>query len=298
MPGWVSKLIDATGATWSEASEDLEVRTVVQDRFTLASVVCRDAVGLDEQTFARRTVEAYRLLAGQLRRGGSCHLVRVWNFIPQILAPLGKLPQRYMVFNAGRFSAYEDWYRGRRSFDRRVATASGVGHCRSDLWIHGLAAAAPGIPVENPRQIPSYRYSSRYGPMPPCFSRATRVIVDPTSCPWLLVGGTASVRGEETVCRGDLAGQAEETFRNLAAVVAAGLHGHATTAHARPSDLLARYRYLRVYFVRSEDEEAISRLVGARFVNAEIELVRADLCREDLLIEVEGVAELSPRFGA
>ena len=177
-PEWVEGLVGADGAPWCEAGDRLRFRTVVRDRFTLASVACRDAVELDEATFAQRTVDAYKLLSEQLQSGCASHLVRVWNFIPHILSPLGKLPQRYMVFNAGRFSAYEDWYRGRRSFDRCVATASGVGHTSSDLWIHGLACNTPGIPVENPRQIPAYRYSSRYGPMPPCFSRATRVIVD------------------------------------------------------------------------------------------------------------------------
>ena len=42
-----------------------------------------------------------------------------------------------------------------------------------DLMIDALSAASPGIAVENPRQIPSYRYARRYGPRPPCFARAT-----------------------------------------------------------------------------------------------------------------------------
>ena len=38
------------------------------------------------------------------------------------------------------------------------------------------------MPVENPRQIPAFRYSKRYGPIPPCFARATR-IKTPTKSP-------------------------------------------------------------------------------------------------------------------
>ena len=296
LPQWVSGLVDVEGAPWREAGAGLSVRAVVNDRFTLASVACREAVRLDEATFHRCTAEAYRLLADELEGGCTGHLVRVWNFIPEILAPLGSLPQRYMVFNAGRFSAYEDWYRGRESFDRQVATASGVGHLGSDFLIHGLASAAAGIPVENPRQTPSYRYSSRYGPLPPCFARATRVRVDPARSPWLLVGGTASVRGEETVFPGDLEAQAEETLCNLAAVVAAGLGIPAPNDHGSGADLLARYRHLRVYYVHAEHEQEVARLIERPFADAEVELVRADLCRGDLLIEIEGVAELTPRL--
>ena len=294
LPRWVSGLVETDGAPWRETAEGIHARTVVNDRFTLASVACPRAAELDEAEFSRCTMEAYRLLAEQLRWGCASHLIRLWNFIPGILAPLGSLPQRYMVFNAGRFSAYEELYQGPISFGERVATASGVGHLSSDLLVHGLASTAPGIPVENPRQVPSYRYSSRFGPLPPCFSRATRVIVDPAGSPWLLVGGTASVRGEETIYHGDLEAQAEETFRNLAAVVAAGLGEQAANGKAAVEDWLARYRYLRVYFVHEEHEQQIARMIEQRFTRVEVELLRADLCRDDLLVEIEGVAELTP----
>ena len=39
---------------------------------------------------------------------------------------------------------------------------------------HQTQNSAPGVAIENPRQTPSYHYSRRYGPRPPCFARATR----------------------------------------------------------------------------------------------------------------------------
>ncbi len=292
LPDWASALVASGSGQWQSANAGLRYRTLSSDHFTLTSIICPQAVQLSERDFANSTVSAYRILDRELRRHDAGYLVRVWNFIPEILAALGELPQRYMVFNAGRHAAYREWNQGEYCFETQVATASGVGHPGTDLVVHGMATACPGIPVENPRQIPSYRYSARYGPVAPCFSRATRVVVAPDQRPWLLVGGTASVRGEVTVFPDDLEGQAEETCRNLEALMVAGLNGHGGNSHGTPRSALDHYRHLRVYYVHAAHRARVADLISRRFQRAEIELVHADLCRKDLLIEIEGVAEL------
>ena len=78
---------------------------------------------------------------------------------------------RYMVFNAGRFDGYAQWLCASDGFGRLLPTASAVGVISDDLVIYCLASDTRGTPVENPRQKPAYKYSQRYGPMPPCFSR-------------------------------------------------------------------------------------------------------------------------------
>ena len=103
---------------------------------------------------------------------------------------------RYMVFNAGRHRGYRRRLSGRRDLPpSAIATASGVGTDGDDLFVAALGALRAGVPVENPRQIPAYRYSARYGPIPPCFSRAT-LELEPKR---LFVGGTSSVCGEDSV---------------------------------------------------------------------------------------------------
>ena len=130
---------------------------------------------------------------------------------------------RYMVFNAGRHDAYSD-QRG------ALGTASAVGIKGSDLSIHCLALEEPGTPVENPRQTPAWQYSARYGPLPPCFSRAT--IVDLAGRRTLLIGGTASVVGEDSRHAGQFDAQVEETLLNLEALI--------RTADGNPPDGGAR----------------------------------------------------------
>jgi chorismate lyase/3-hydroxybenzoate synthase len=219
--------------------------------------------------------------------------VRLWNFIPAITAPAGDGRDRYMAFNAGRYRAFAQWYGGAQAFDRDVATASGVGHDGADLVLHCLSAREPGLPVENPRQIAPHRYSERYGPLPPCFARATVL----KGHGWVLVGGTASIQGEESVHTASLPLQLDETLTNLASVLAAaqatagvGVNG---LANGNPPRWLTLYRELRVYYPRPDDAETIERVVRAAFAPAcRIELVRADLCRAELLVEIEGVARL------
>lgn len=294
-PRWVLEMVSSTAPTWHEVTEGLAVRELETSAARLVSARVRDFLALDSDGVQRRTREAYEEISSRVDGGTARHPVRVWNFIPGILAPLGSLEHRYMAFNAGRFQAYERWFAGRESFRRAVPTASGVGHDGADLIVHCLCLPTPGSPVENPRQVPSYCYSAVYGPLPPCFARATVVELGGSAGARLLVGGTAAVRGEDTVHAGDLDAQAEETFANLAALVRTALAGRGVAVGDAPRErLLARYGALRVYFRRGPDRSAVERLVSRAFAGAaEVELRRADLCRDPLFIEIEGVAELA-----
>ncbi len=253
-------------------------------RFRLASVRVPGVTALNRTAFHDATVHAYQRLEAELRGGQALHPVRLWNHIPGIHDTLGDGLDRYRVFNAGRFQALSQWYGGNESFDTRVASASGIGHDGEDLVVHCLAADHPGRPVANPRQIAPYRYSCKFGPKPPCFARAT-VIHPDDGAPLVLVGGTASIVGEESVHLGDLARQMEETLTNLTVL----LH----EAAGKPAPL-AGFRELRVYHPDLRQRRELCLLleeaVGGR---VPIEWVRADLCRSELLVEIEGVAELA-----
>lgn len=294
-PRWVVELAAAERASWASGDRGVEVRSAWSARRGLVSVRVPDALSMDADGFHDAVRTAYGTLRDAFGSTGTSHLIRVWNFIPGILEPLGGLEHRYMVFNAARHEAYAGWYGGSREFEVRVATASGVGHDGRDLLIHGLAAAEPGRPVENPRQVPSFRYSRRWGPRPPSFARATLAALEGGGTPVLLVGGTASVRGEETVHVGDLDRQLEETFRNLSTLVQVGRQRCGSDDDEAPEARLARYRHLRVYYRREEHRRPVSDAVRLAFRRADtVELARADLCRDELLVEIEGVADLAP----
>jgi enamine deaminase RidA (YjgF/YER057c/UK114 family) len=239
-----------------------------------------------------RVRHAYLLVADTLS-AQQRHPVRFWNFVPNIHTPSGDGTDRYMVFNAGRFAACEHWHGSPNAFDHTLAAASGVGILGSTLAIHCVAADSPGRPVENPRQVPAYRYSQRYGPRPPCFARATRVTRPIDAAWWLFVAGTASIRGEDTAFVGDVVAQTSETFDNLDALLEAAEAAHATERPGHHDGRPAHFTSLRVYVVHPSDAPAVQALVEARYPDVpDLEYAQAELCRTDLLVEVEGVAEL------
>jgi chorismate lyase/3-hydroxybenzoate synthase len=240
--------------------------------------------------------EGYRCIFDQLAPLPTPYPIRFWAFVPSIHAGLGAGLDRYMVFNAGRFAAYSAWCGGRDALGASVATASAVGIEGDRLEIHCLAGREPGTPVENPRQIPAYHYSRRYGPLPPCFARATAVPAA-DGRRRLLVGGTASIRGEESFHSGDVRQQTLETLQNLASLVRSA-QGVAGSADRDPQELRARlscFRELRIYRPRPEDTDAILETLAGAFEGiSRIELMQAELCRPELSVELEGVADLGP----
>lgn len=281
LPAWVRKLTAAT-PEGSVVAHGLPVETHTDDGLSLVSVRMAGVTAMSASHFERATADAYLAIADVLAEASARHPVRFWNFIPGIHAPGGddaSALDRYMVFNAGRFAACQQWFGGEESFPRSLATASGVGHSGDDLVIHALAAVEPGTAVENPRQVPAYRYSQRYGPRPPCFARATRVSL--RGADRILVGGTASVRGEESVHVGDLRRQTGETLDNLAALLQAATGDESAGPH--------RMTDVRVYHVHPEDEKPLRDICRTAFAGASVEYVRADICRQDLLVEIEGV---------
>jgi chorismate lyase/3-hydroxybenzoate synthase len=267
------------------------------DRFVLISAILDDADVVSPEVLQARVTDAYRGLGALLARHER-HAVRFWNFIPRIHAQLADGRDRYMVFNAGRFHAFSDLYGSAAMFARALPTASAVGTDRGPLVIHALGDITPGTPLENPRQVPAYSYSKRYGPLPPCFARATLTERAPGDHR-LLIGGTASIIGEDSHHMRDPRRQAHETFDNLTQLVAsASARVHAQLDRDAPtlppvSDPLDALTDLRVYYVQEDHAALVRDLVLARFRRAEhIEFMRADLCRTELLVEIEGQARL------
>ncbi|HEX4793120.1 MAG TPA: hypothetical protein VH370_04975 [Humisphaera sp.] len=290
LPNWVRKLLKEGGARAVEKNLPGSVTGLESSRsLSLASACICDVDALEPQSVEEKVAEAYRSLAAALKTTATPHPVRIWNYVPHIHRPTGEGVDRYMNFNAGRFKAFGECF-GESEFARLVPSASAVGYDGRDLVIHALAADAPGRAVANPRQVAPYRYSRRFGPVPPCFARAT-VMQHARRGPLVLVGGTASIRGEDSIHLKDLTQQTAETLENLAWLIAAACGSTTIEPHEIPQ-WLSRFRELRVYYSRAADREAISALIAPAFAMVErIEMVRAELCRAELLVEIEGLAE-------
>ena len=211
---------------------------------------------------------AYReLLAGCVRLGYP-HLLRTWNVVPRINEVEGGL-ERYRLFCRGRAEAFEASYG--RLFQPLLPASSAVGGAEGDLVVWFVAARERGLPRENPRQVSAYCYPPTYGPRSPSFARATR-------CPEglggaLLLSGTASIVGHQSVHHGDVSRQLDETLANLDQL----------TGVRRPAAL-------KVYLRHAEDTPAVAEaLAGWHGGGIPTLFLQADICREELLVEIEGV---------
>jgi chorismate lyase / 3-hydroxybenzoate synthase len=269
----------------TDSGLELSIATSEQATFVTA-VACKARVSNGE-AFRDRTIDAYRAIRNAINESSAKQIVRMWNHIPGIHDPLDAECDRYMHFNAGRFAAMCEWFGGAERIPESVPAASGVGHDGQDLIVRALALREPGVPIENPRQIPAFRYSRRYGPIPPCFARATR-IESPKRA--FLVAGTAAITGEQSQHLGDLDRQLQLTLENLRILIRAGAPQIETTV-----DPIRLMDFVRVYVARSQDIATMQLQLSAGVFGAtgdNIEFLRADLCRTDLLVEIEGVASL------
>jgi chorismate lyase/3-hydroxybenzoate synthase len=225
------------------------------------------------------TRQAYDALFACLEAEGLPWLARVWNFIPDIIGEQGG-HERYRLFNVARQAAFAA---AGRTVTGDVPAATGIGLTGSRdalrLQIYFIASRIRPVPLENPRQVSAFHYPSQYGPKSPTFARA--ILLPLTPSPLLLISGTASIVGHQTMHHGDVVAQTRETIANLSALVTAA------NAHAgKDAFSLERLAY-RIYVRRAADFEAVRAVVDAQLGSTERHYVRADICRPDLLVEIE-----------
>ncbi len=206
-------------------------------------------------------------------------LHRFWNFIPQINQPVGEL-DRYMCFCTGRARAFSN---PTNPFTgEELPPASAVGTHGDHLCVVFVAGPESLTPVENPLQVPAYEYPPKYGPRSPSFARAG--VIDATRT--LLISGTASIRGSESLHPGDFESQARTALENIQAVSEAagcpewlaGGGTHRSTVRVYVKDAGARLQHA-AWFERHLP-------VGIEQIN----FIQADICRAELLLELEACA--------
>ncbi len=209
---------------------------------------------------------------------GCRDLLRVWNCVPRINEDEDGL-ERYKRFCAGRSRAFEE--RLGPDFANALPAASAVGGTGDDLVVYFLAGHGGARHFENPRQVAAWAYPPCYGPRSPSFARATAA--PPELGNALFLSGTASVVGHESAHPGDVLAQLDETLRNIAALV-----DHAAGGDAAG---LERVTLLKTYVRHAADRARIEeRLRAALGTRVPLLFVQGDICRAELLLEIEGLA--------
>ncbi|MEX2497428.1 MAG: pteridine-dependent deoxygenase like protein [Wenzhouxiangellaceae bacterium] len=233
-----------------------------------------DSPGAD----AAEAAEAiYRRLIRILGESEFGYPLRLWNYFPAINAGENDR-ERYRRFCVGRGKALE----AAGLEDARMCAATAIGSDQEVMQLVALVGIAPGISIENPRQVSAWNYPRRYGPRQPAFARATGIDLHDGKA-GLLISGTASVIGHATAHPGDALAQTDEAASNLEALLA-----HAPGVMGRPglagfsSDSLAR-----VYVRHPEHWPSIEQRLRRRWPSVQLCGLRGDICRDDLLVEIE-----------
>ena len=283
-PAWVDAWVGSR--VEESAGEDGSLRIRDGGPLLWLEVTVAGARDLDDVAFRQAVTRAYDALDEALRERRR-QPIRWWNYLPDIRRPGAQGFTRYELFNTGRFDSFRHW--PEEPARGRAPAATAVGHRGKDLVVQALAATQLGVSVENPRQAPAHLYSKRYGPVPPAFARAT---LAPELGPARLaiVSGTASIVGEESRHPEALAAQLGETLENLASIAGAVQRRARLAPSGHP---LERYREVRAYVVRPADLPSVARGVREAFPRLRrLEIAEADLCRPELLVELEGMLEL------
>lgn len=248
-------------------------------------------------TIYERAQDLFRQLRAALASAGSGFedLVRTWFYLGGITdpAPAG---QNYFEFNRARSDAYRGIQfcgplLGNGNVPAIFPVSTGIGMNGNGL-LAGCAAMqtrrsdARLVQLENPQQTPAYAYHPRYSPDSPKFSRALTLALGPQLTTW--ISGTASIVNSESRYPGDIRRQTEQTIENIERLLTAdnfalhGLNGVKTGLHD-----LAK---IRVYLKRPEDFRECKAICEHRFGSVPAIYAVADVCRPELLVEIEGVA--------
>ena len=226
---------------------------------------------------------AYERIMNYCARSGYAHLLRMWNYFPAMNQEQQGL-ERYRRFCLGRHQAFSKYHKELASI---LPAASAVGTQSGPFQVLFLAGKQPGRHFENPRQISAYAYPPIYGPKSPSFARATlyRTV---TGCQ-LFVAGTASIVGHATQHQGDPVQQTLETLSNIEAVLNRVCHeGLELWGGKFPEGLL------KVFVRNQEDLHAVrDALEGHEHGKGPILYVSGEMCRKELLVEIEGLWNLT-----
>ena len=236
----------------------------------------------DEASMDVITRAAYRRIFDLLQTEACPHLIRVWNYVPDINKTVNGL-ERYQRFCLGRHQAFSE---RNQLFEHDLPAASAIGVRQGEMHIHFLAARHAGTQVENPRQVSAFHYPRCHGPRSPSFSRA--ILKEWNDGRHLYVSGTASIVGHESCHDGILDEQLRETLRNIESLL--GHVGH--TSEIR-DDFLNNLSCMKIYLRHPHHLGLVKDSLERRFGREMPSMyLQGDICRSDLLLEIEAICHV------
>lgn len=239
--------------------------------------------------FERSVQGSFETLFNNLARFGFSyyHLLRTWFFIPGITG-VYQQKERYQIFNKCRKGQFTKHAGPDRPLSFYPAS-TGIGTNNNGV-LASAVAFKPNTPVsvfmmDNDCQVPAYHYPARESVEPPLFLRGLCLGFEKSAM--IFVSGTASILNAGTVHENDISAQTRQTIENIFNLLVRNVPGHPP---ALPADTGNLVKCATVYIRHAKDYPTVKDICRNAFGDIPIIYVKADICRSNLLVEIECIA--------
>ena len=215
-------------------------------------------------------------------------IVRQWNYLENI-TDIAHGNQCYQDFNDVRTLFYTS-----SAWESGYPAATGIGTQYGGILIdfNAVSGEVDIVPLDNDWQRAAHVYSDEVlishradtEKGTPKFERGKSLSDGQQEV--IYISGTAAIRGEESVTTGDVLSQTEITLENIQHLIGLEEGRENLPEHSGKLGLL------RVYLKNEEDAPAVKADLDKLCPDLPIAYLYADVCREELLIEIEGIAYL------
>ena len=243
-----------------------------------------------------QSMESFRLVKGILNSEGMdfSHIFRQWNYIESITGTFSD-SQRYQIFNDVRTLFYNE-----SDFIQGYPAATGIGMKTGGVIIDFLAAVHDQVwPVKNPEQVDAHKYSDevlannefsdQLKSTTPKFERAKAIALEKDIL--MYISGTAAIKGQVSTAKNDAFQQTLETIDNIEQLTDI----KNLTAHHIPvtDPSCIEPGSFKIYVKTADDLKRVRSAFESRFgkMNDVLYLI-GDICRPELLMEIEGTYRL------
>jgi enamine deaminase RidA (YjgF/YER057c/UK114 family) len=223
-------------------------------------------------------------------------VIRQWNYIEKIIETdhtSNLKSQHYQVFNDVRSKYYQH-----ANFGNGFPAATGIGMDYGGIAIDIIAVQNRNkgsvVAVKSPLQLDAYNYSqavlaenntmSDFCQTTPKFERA-KILVTPAN-KWVFISGTAAIKGQVSIPALTAENQTEMTIQNILNLISI----ENLKKHGFNSGTKARMSNMRVYVKNRTDMPRVKSICADYFPQLPAIYIVADICRPELLVEIEGQA--------
>ena len=223
-------------------------------------------------------------------------IIRQWNYIEKITDYDATGHQHYQDFNDARSLFYQgsEWTTG-------YPAATGIGTHWGGIMVDldALRCEDRSVQVcgvDNPLQVAAHAYSQKVllgeedkvllHKTTPKFERAKAVWKEDHD--FVYISGTAAIRGEQSLEGVGIERQTLATLENIEYLVSHENLNRSGIPATKDATLIT----FRVYVKRWEDMDAAKKVVTERYPNLPAIYTLTDVCRSELLIEIEGMGIL------